>query len=256
MKHIAELAVGGFITDNFHHHWVRDMIKQRDTAILAIAGDKAIINGVEISGDPEVASDGFVTYNGKIYSFVGGVKQATVTVKRNATDRPNSSGIQSAAYYEDTMQFGNDGLETFNFSELKRVKNLQEILLDETLVNTAPAWDDITGKPSFLNRVIYGTVTFGDIGSASTSPVTGDIISVTKLNEDNGTDSRFQINFASIGTSNYIPTVILESLSANYDLDNDVIVSYKNITATSFQLLLREMATITQNIMARIQIVV
>lgn len=255
MKHIAEIEPGGFITDNFHHHWVRDMIKQRDTAILAIAGDKAIITGVEISGDPEVASSGFVTYNGKIYSFIAGLKQATVTVKRDATDRPNASGIPSAAYYEDIMTFGDDGLETFDFSDLKRVKNLQQILLDETLVNTAPAWDDITDKPTFLMRKVFGKISVGDIGVTSVPSFSGNILSAVMLNND-GDDMRFKVTFDSVGTTNYMPMLQLVSKSANYETDNDVFAMAKNITETSFEILVREVQPINQNLDILIQIIV
>lgn len=254
MKHIAELATGGFITDNFHHHWVRDMIKQRDTAILSIVGDKAIINGVEISGDPEVASSGFVTYNGKIYSFIGGLKQSTVTVKRDATDRPNSTGIPSAAYYEDIMEFGDDGLETFNFSELKRVKNVQDILTDESLVNTAPAWDDITNKPTFLMRKVYGRIIIGNLGAGTISS-SGDITSAT-IAEDNADDQRIIVNFASVGTSNYVPNIKVLSKAASFTLDNDIILTVRNLTPTSFEILTRELVLGTQNIDILIQIIV
>ncbi|MEE9408116.1 MAG: hypothetical protein V3V28_08585 [Polaribacter sp.] len=118
MKHIAEIAVGGFIVDNEYHKTIGEMIAQRDVAILSLVGNKAIISGVTV--DAANHTNGIITYNGKIYSFVGGVTQATVTTKRVAIDRPNESQVDAPAYYEDIIAFGDDGLETFPFSDLNR----------------------------------------------------------------------------------------------------------------------------------------
>jgi hypothetical protein len=63
-----------------------------------------------------------------------------------------------------------------------------------------------------------------------------------------GTDSVRTVSFADIGTSNYIVTGSFVSNSVNYDFDNDVFPTIKNKTSTSFQLLLREVAGVTQNL--------
>jgi len=157
MKHIAELAVGGFITDNYHHEWIEEMVKQRDASIVSFAGNKKIISGVVVSGDPEVATDGIVVYNGKVYSFVGGAVQTTVTIKRIATDRPNADGIPAAAYYEDIIEFGDDGLETFDFDELKRYYRNQPILKEIKEVAGNITNTDLAGTGWFVADGTNGT---------------------------------------------------------------------------------------------------
>lgn len=129
MKHIADIQPGGFIVDNEYHLSIGEMINQRDATILALAGDKAIISGVELDGGNHTA--GVVTYNGKIYSFIAGATQTQVTTKKIALDRPNANQVDAPAFYEDVIEFGSDGLETFAFSELTRVDNLSKLILAE-----------------------------------------------------------------------------------------------------------------------------
>tara|TARA_R110002096_G_scaffold301316_1_gene496184 strand:- start:1272 stop:2042 length:771 start_codon:yes stop_codon:yes gene_type:complete len=157
MKHIAELALGGFITDNFHHEWIDSMMKQRDSSILSLVKDKTILTGVLISGNPSIATDGVVVYNGKIYSFIGGEVQTEVTIKRVATDRPNANGIPAAAYYEDVIEFGNDGIETFNFSELKRFYQNQPELKEIKIIARNITNTDLAGTGWFVADGTNGT---------------------------------------------------------------------------------------------------
>jgi hypothetical protein len=121
MKHIADIQPGGFIVDNEYHKAIGEMLQERDAAILALAGDKAIISGVEADGANTTA--GVVTFNGKIYRFVAGETAANVITKRIAIDRPNASQIDAPAFYEDVIEFGDTpdtGFDSFPFSDLKR----------------------------------------------------------------------------------------------------------------------------------------
>lgn len=63
-----------------------------------------------------------------------------------------------------------------------------------------------------------------------------------------GTDSVRTISFTDIGTSAYIVTGSLVSNSASSNDDDDVFWMVKNKTSSSFQLLLREVAGVTQNL--------
>jgi len=62
------------------------------------------------------------------------------------------------------------------------------------------------------------------------------------------TDSIRTVSFTDVGTSAYIVTGSLVSNSTNYDSDNDVFWMVKNKTSNSFQLLLREVAGVAQNL--------
>lgn len=63
-----------------------------------------------------------------------------------------------------------------------------------------------------------------------------------------GTDSVRTISFTDVGTSAYIVTGSLVSNSTSSNDDDDVFWSIKNKTSSSFQLLLREVAGVTQNL--------
>lgn len=63
-----------------------------------------------------------------------------------------------------------------------------------------------------------------------------------------GTDSVRTISFTDVGTSAYIVTGSLVSNSTSSNDDDDVFWSVKNKTSSSFQLLLREVAGVTQNL--------
>jgi hypothetical protein len=68
------------------------------------------------------------------------------------------------------------------------------------------------------------------------------------IGDASGTDSVRTISFTDIGTSAYIVTGSLVSNSASSNDDDDVFWMVKNKTSNSFQLLLREVAGVTQNL--------
>ena len=63
-----------------------------------------------------------------------------------------------------------------------------------------------------------------------------------------GTDQMILISFPDVGTSNYMVLGSLVSNSVDFDTDNDVFFMIKNKTSTGFNLALREVANIIQNI--------
>ncbi len=256
MKHIADIQPGGFIVDNEYHKAIGEMLQERDAAILALAGDKAIISGVEADGATTTA--GVVTFNGKIYRFVAGETAANVITKRIAIDRPNASQIDAPAFYEDVIEFGDTpdtGFETFPFADFTRVKTLQDLAVDENLVNVVPTWESITGKPAFLGVKVLGRLIIGELGTGNTVTVSGDLTSATVV-EDNNDDQRFRVNFASLGTTNYFPQVQVLSKATQFTHDNEIITTVRNLTATSFDILTRELVLTTQNIEILVQIIV
>lgn len=62
------------------------------------------------------------------------------------------------------------------------------------------------------------------------------------------TDGIIQINFPNIGTSDYMAAVYPVSKSANFSLDNDVFLSTREHTSTSFKVCLREVTNNVQNL--------
>jgi hypothetical protein len=155
MKHIADIQPGGFIVDNEYHLSIGEMINERDATILALAGNKAIISGVQVDGSNHTA--GVVTYNGKLYTFIAGVTQTQVTTKKVALDRPNANQVDAPAFYEDVIEFGTDGFETFAFSELVRyypsITRLKEIKIIGRNITNA----ELAGTGWFLANGANGT---------------------------------------------------------------------------------------------------
>ena len=120
MKHIDEIQLGGFRTDNILWNYISGMIQERDELLSSIYGDKKILTGVIVDTVNDTVTSGIVVYNGKLYSFSGGDLADDIAVKKTNTLRPNLSGIDAPAFYEDVMEFGTDGVETFPFSDLTR----------------------------------------------------------------------------------------------------------------------------------------
>ncbi|WP_373942670.1 hypothetical protein OEG92_05610 [Polaribacter sejongensis] len=155
MKHIAELERGGFIIDGEFAETVGEMISQRDTAVASLAENKAIISGVEVSGTSR--TNGIVSLNGKLYSFIGGVAQANVTTKKVAVNRPNASQVDAPAFYIDTLQFGEDGTETFPFDELTRYYSAQPKYKEIKIIGRNITNEELAGTGWFLSNGQNGT---------------------------------------------------------------------------------------------------
>jgi hypothetical protein len=71
---------------------------------------------------------------------------------------------------------------------------------------------------------------------------------VYNLGDVNGTDVIKTVIIPNVGTSNYYVIGSLQSKSANFDTDNDVMWMFKDPTSTSFKIALREVAGQTQNL--------
>lgn len=158
MIHLADIQSGGFIVDNEYHKKIGEMLQERDAAILALAGDKAIISGVEADGGNTTA--GVVTFNGKIYRFIAGVTATNVVTKRIAIDRPNASQINAPAFYEDVIEFGDApdaGFETFPFNDLKRYYPSNTQVKEIKILGRNVTNEELAGTGWFLANGQNGT---------------------------------------------------------------------------------------------------
>lgn len=63
-----------------------------------------------------------------------------------------------------------------------------------------------------------------------------------------GSDNIVTITFPEISTANYMAAVYPVSKSANYNNDNDVVLTTREHTTTSFKVCFREVAGVTQNL--------
>ncbi len=96
-------------------------------------------------------------------------------------------------------------------------------------------------------KVILGNA-IGNPGNQFDSlSVTGEYTSCT-VAQTSGPDLLITLNFTDIGTTNYQPVITIVGKSSNFDLDNDVITSCRNLASSSVQIALRELAAATQNV--------
>lgn len=63
-----------------------------------------------------------------------------------------------------------------------------------------------------------------------------------------GSDELFTVNIPDVGTVNYYVSGSFKSLSANHDADNDVAWTWRETTATSFKISIREISSNLQNL--------
>ena len=256
MKKLDTMQEGGYPFDDVSIAYLQKMHDDRDDFIVSVFGDNTIVKGAEFDVQANLVSDGLITVGGKLYHFVGGVPNGTISKKVIETKRYYEDGNEKKAFLNEFYEFG-EGDDSINFSDLKRIKNLQELAQDETLVNTPPTWDEIKDKPTFLAKKIFGTITVGDLdGETRNLTVSGNLVSAAILSDSSTNDVRIQVNFPTVGTTNYVPIAQVVSMSSNFNNDNDIVLSVKNKTSTSLQILLRDTAANPNNINVEIQIVV
>ena len=229
-------------------------------ALGALAGNFSIISGCILTGS--TVSDGVVYAAGEVFEFRGGIAQTKVLIKEDVENLIFQNGTSNPVIKTRYITFGT-GVGAIDWSSFSRGLSLIEITaalggkaaatalatLSEAVtimstkldgiaagaeVNVNADWDATTGdaqilnKPTITSPFLYkGVFSIGDVTTS---------------------DNIRTVNFADVGTTNYMVLGSLVSQGTNWDFDNDVIWTIKNKTATSFQILLREVASIGQNI--------
>jgi hypothetical protein len=67
-------------------------------AIAKLVGDKAVIEGVVVDGAGTSVSDGFISYNGQILPFVGGLKTNHIDIETIVVDEQFDDGTLKPTY--------------------------------------------------------------------------------------------------------------------------------------------------------------
>ena len=103
----------------------------------------------------------------------------------------------------------------------------------------------LSGGATF-RRVRAGKLAGVDIGDSGSVSVQGDFTSAS-ITSSGGT-STITVVMPSMGNTDYVVSVTLESLGTQ-ELDNDVTLTLvKNLSATGFDIFFEETAAVTQNI--------
>lgn len=120
MKHLLPVLAGGYPFDDVSIAFIQAMFNERDAFVYAVFGDKKKFSGIIENQQTNIVSDGLLTYNGKLYHFVGGAKQEYISLKKNITQRQfEDQGIKDA-FVEEYFSFDASGTDVLDFSELTR----------------------------------------------------------------------------------------------------------------------------------------
>lgn len=240
-KHLM-ISATGFPGTNQTWRFIQQAWREPLEALAKMAGDKTILTGVEmLSGQ---ITNGYVSYNGEILPFVGGTPEASVTLIEqvvNVTydvDLDGDASLDSLPGYKTRfLKFGTDGISTFPFTDLKRLKTIDElsqfalppgIVIDANYVHTdnnftlallqklnsldQADWNVtnpasgafIKNKPTKLISYLYkGVAILGDFPQAQTQST--------------------YIYFPSVGTSNYIVLGTIHSFRPEGNAAQDLI---------------------------------
>ena len=228
------------------------------------SGANMIISGVGAVIDPGVdvtVSDGFVFLNGEMLKVDAQVIPRTagtdlyqfekvVTNNIAEWDRDYRDATTHNVYEKNRAVPTNvaaiTGLSVVGDTMTDVLKGLIQVQTDwDQLDNGQP--DYLKNKPTIVTLLLQGKVNDVTVGGAMTPTVEGGFSSVSVLNSS-GDDSRIRVTFPSIGTSDYHPLVTIESKAANWDDDNDVYCQVKNLTNTTFEILLKEQSTASQDL--------
>lgn len=236
-----------------------------------VEGENVIVSGVNAvisAGSNVTVQDGFVFLDGEMLKVDAAIVDSTLgdlyqfekvsTVDSLEGERKFRDGTTKNIYEINRAVPVNvssiTGLSVEGDDILTKLKSKIRVQPDYTQAdNTQP--DYIKNKPAILNTLLQGKVNGINVGSGgSVGTVEGGITSATVLNSPSS-DLRIRVNFSNIGTTVYHPIITLLSNSADWDQDNDVYCSVKNLTATSFEILFREDVDNNQDISTLITII-
>jgi hypothetical protein len=201
--------IGGLPFDQQVLEFMQDGYSKPLGALAALCGDKTIVTGVELVGGNITA--GWISYQGELIPFIGAAPAARVQITE-----------QIISYvFEDNNSYS---VETRRFAELVAVGGQFDFVDLQPLSTIIANKADLDTAVAKLALITH-TVTHMQFGV-----VVGDIVA----------DKLVIISIPDQGTNQYMVNGNLISNSPSWNTDNDVTLIYKNKTATSFQIAMRE----------------
>jgi hypothetical protein len=120
MKHLDIMEQGGYPFDDISINYLQQMHNERDSFLQAVFGDNKIVKGAVLNTQSNIFSDGLISVGGKLYHFVGGAPQAKISKKKIETKRQYEDGNQKKAFINEFYEFGENGTDAVDFSDLNR----------------------------------------------------------------------------------------------------------------------------------------
>ena len=126
------ISATGFPGTNETWRFIQSAWREPLNALAQMAGDKTVITGCVV--DDDSMGNGFIVLNGEILPFQAGEIGTHITMIKEVinvdydVDIDNDDNLDSLPAYETRyLKFGSEGENTFPYSELKRLKPLQEL---------------------------------------------------------------------------------------------------------------------------------
>jgi hypothetical protein len=157
MKHLLEVLVGGYPLDDETVAFLQSMHNERDAFLYNVFGDKKKVSGVIEDVQNNIVSDGLITYNGKLYHFVGGTKQTQISLKKTVIQKQFGDEAIKDAFVEEYFSFDASGTDAFAFSELKRFYNNPPQIKEIKILGRDVTNAELAGSGWFLADGANGT---------------------------------------------------------------------------------------------------
>ena len=173
------------------------------------------VNAVITAGTNCVVEDGFVFLNGEMLKVDAATIESTIAdlyefQKVTTNDDPEWDRSYRDLTTNNVYQKNRAvPVNVASISSLSVEGNTMTDVL-KTLIQIQPDWtqadntqpDYIKNKPTIINTLMVGTVSGLNVGGTGSITVDGDVTSAVLLSSS-GSQTRLQVNFDSIGTTNY-----------------------------------------------------
>ena len=120
MRKLDIMQEGGYPFDDVTIAYLQQMHDDRDSFLHTVFGDYKIVKGVILNVQTNIYSDGLITVDGKMFHFVGGAPNAKISKKVIETKRQYEDGLHKKAFINEFYEFGENGTDVIDFSELTR----------------------------------------------------------------------------------------------------------------------------------------
>ncbi|MCW3465684.1 hypothetical protein [Chitinophaga nivalis] len=200
--------------------------------LARVSGDKVIISGVIDNGTS--VTDGWILHNGELLPFAGGPKQNSyLVVEGNGTEVFDEVKVRTV-YNNRYARFGAGGTP---FSELVRLD--QAANLKQDLIN-------LNNNLSSFSTSLQSQLSVIGQATPPTKDTTVAISGSFWIGDQGGSDGYYTVNLGQYIFSPYLVAGSLRSAGPNWNNDNDVIWSVRDLGTSSFALLLREVSSDVQ----------
>lgn len=229
-------------------------------ALGAIVGNNTIIKGCELVGTN--VADGVVYIDGEILEFKGGTVDTNIIIVEAKTALEFEDTITRDVIY---TRYATFGAATTQWAWAGFKRGFPTVDIETALASKASAQDLTTLSNSFntmaakLNTIAQGAnvnvkadwnASTGDAEILNKPNIGSSFLrkGIFSIGDVTTNDNIRTVNFSSVGTDQYFVVGCLRSISGNWNADNDVIWTIQNPTATTFNLLLRELSSEVQNL--------